>query len=258
MVPQSFQYSDFGVVAFLVILEALLSADNALVLAVMVRHLPRPLQRKALLYGLGGAFVFRFIAILFATTILALWWLQALGALYLLYLPLKHFIKTGGEKKIKAVGKSFWGTVLAVELADIAFAVDSVLAGVALVKTPDKIWVVYFGAIIGVILLRFAATIFIGLLERFPLLDHVAYLLVGWVGVKLALMAGHNYGVHYDDTHKVPLGWRIPELPSVLFWTILLGICVVGGLLAVRQAKLREATTAASEASATHSSSNPS
>lgn len=241
MTPQSFQFGDLGIVAFLVILEALLSADNALVLAIMVKHLPSKLQRKALLYGLGGAFIFRFIAILFAATILSLWWLQAIGAVYLLFLPIKHFwAHAGGEKKVKALGKGFWPTVIAVEITDIAFAVDSVLAGVALVKSPSKIWVVYFGAIIGVILLRFAATLFISLLEKYPLLDHVAYVLVGWVGVKLSFMAGHNFCIHHDKTNPVPLTWRVPELPPVVFWGVLTLICVVGGWLAVKKAPPRD------------------
>ncbi|MBX7135467.1 MAG: TerC family protein [Fimbriimonadaceae bacterium] len=244
MTPQSFQFGDLGIVAFLVVLEALLSADNALVLAIMVKHLPSKLQRKALLYGLGGAFIFRFVAILFATTILSLWWLQAIGAVYLLFLPIKHFWShSGGEKKVQALGKGFWPTVIAVEITDIAFAVDSVLAGVALVKSPSKIWVVYFGAIIGVILLRFAATLFISLLEKYPLLDHVAYVLVGWVGVKLSFMAGHNFGVHHDKTNAVPLTWRIPELPQVVFWGVLTLICVIGGWLAVKKAPPRDEMT---------------
>lgn len=252
MTPQSFQFGDLGVVAFLVVLEALLSADNALVMAIMVKHLPANLQRKALLYGLGGAFVFRFVAILFATTILALWWLQAIGAIYLLFLPIKHFwSRATSNKEVKALGKAFWPTVIAVEITDIAFAVDSVLAGVALVKSPSKIWVVYFGAIIGVVLLRFAASLFISLLEKYPLLDHVAYVLVGWVGVKLSFMAGHNYGVHYDKTNTIPLTWRVPELPQVVFWGVLALICLVGGWLAVKKAPPAEPTEEQAPESAT-------
>lgn len=235
MFGQTFATSDILVVAVLVGLEALLSADNALVLAIMVRHLPKDLQKKALLYGLGGAFVFRFIAIILAAKILALWWLQVLGALYLLWLPVKHFVAHGGGGGPKAVNKSFWPTVFAVEMADIAFALDSVLAGVAMIKGQDKIWVVYFGAIIGVILLRFAAGAFVRLLERFPSLDHVAYLLVGWVGVKLAFMAGHSYVENYNRVNDPNLTWTVPHLPVPVFWGVLLGIAVVGGYFAYRK-----------------------
>jgi YkoY family integral membrane protein len=244
MTPQTFELGDIGVVAFLVLLEALLSADNALVLAIMVRHLPKPLQKKALVYGLGGAFVFRFIAILLATQIIALWWLQAIGAAYLLALPIKHFISHARPKKEKDLSKAgFWQTVVAVELADIAFAIDSVLAGVALIKSNEKIWVVYVGAIIGVILLRFAAGYFITLLERYPMLDHLAYVLVGWVGVKLALMAGHNYVITYEKANpgqSAPI--YVPEMSHLVFWVVMMVIVVVGGIFAFRNPRPVEDT----------------
>lgn len=231
---QSFQVSDLGVVVFLIILEGLLSADNALVLAIMVRHLPRELRHKALLYGLGGAFVFRGIAIVLASKIIAFWWLQAIGALYLLYLPAKHFWMRARAKEIKPVQGGFWRTVIAVEIADIAFAIDSVLAAVAVVKGADKLWVVYTGAIVGVILLRFAAGFFIRILERYPALDHVAYVIVGWVGVKLAFMAIHNFTVYWDSTHTDKVPFHVPEMPAAVFWSVLALIAVLGTLHAVR------------------------
>lgn len=237
MTPQTFAVSDIGVVGFLILLEGLLSADNALVLALMVRHLPRPLQRKALLYGLGGAFVFRLGAILLAATLIGLWWVQALGAAYLLYLPLKHFFAHATNEGKKVVGKGgFWRTVIAVELADIAFAIDSVLAAVAMVnlsRHPDKLWVVYFGAVVGLILLRFAAGVFIRLLERFPRLDHLAYTLVGWVGIKLVLMAGENYQEAIGGTGIFP--FQIHEMSKPFFWTVMVIIVVVGTIIALHQ-----------------------
>lgn len=226
---QSFNPGDLASVAFLVLLEGLLSADNALVLAIMVRHLQQSDQKKALLYGLGGAFAFRLVAILLATYVLQLWWLQAVGAVYLLSLPIRHFIQHNSKKKAVPVKAGFWRTVALVELTDIAFAIDSVLAGVTFVNNrQDKIWVVYAGAVIGIVLLRFAAALFIKLLDRFPALDHVAYILVGWVGVKLAFLAGNRF------SERNP-GWlSIPELNHVVFWAVLLSIAILGSLLAIR------------------------
>lgn len=233
MFGQSFQVPDLASVAFLVLLEGLLSADNALVLAIMVRHLPREQQRKALLYGLAGAFVFRLVAILFAATVLRQWWLQAIGALYLLFLPIKHFRAAASDKEIKPVGAGFWQTVIAVEITDIAFAVDSVLAGVTFIDNRhEKIWVVYLGAIMGIVLLRLAASVFVRLLERYPALDHVAYLLVGWVGVKLAFLATHTL----EKFEPGALPFVVPEMPTAVFWTVLLGIAGIGSFLAYRHA----------------------
>lgn len=229
--PQTFQFADLGVIGVLILLEALLSADNALILAIIVRHLPKDQQRKALFYGLAGAFVFRLAAILMAKWVMQLWWLQAIGAAYLIYLPLKHFLGKEKEKTVKAAaGAGFWATVLQAELTDIAFAVDSVLVAVAMVPSPNKIWVVYAGAILGVILLRWAAGLFLRLLERFPALDAVAYVLVGWAGVKLVLFSGHSF----EKVYPGALPFHVPEMSPVVFWTVLALIVAVGAAYAFK------------------------
>lgn len=236
MFGQTFSPADLGVVGFLVLLEGLLSADNAVVLALMVRHLPERLQKKALLYGLGGAFVFRFLAIVFASHILSLWWLQLIGALYLIWLPLKHFVFSrghGGGNAVPKAGRGFWQTVVAVEVTDIAFAVDSVLVAVTTVRGQDKLWVVYTGAIMGVILLRFAAGMFIGLLRRYPSLEALAYALVGWAGVKLMTLAAHTYHEWHEKSGQGPaLPIDVPAMPLPLFWGVMTTLVVVGGIYA--------------------------
>ncbi len=227
---QVVEIKDLASIAALAVLEGLLSADNALVLAIMVKHLPKESQKKALLYGLGGAFAFRFLAILFATIVLKQWWLQALGAAYLLFVTIKHFWGASSKKEVKPINRGFWATVIAVEITDIAFAVDSVLAGITFVGNDQtKIWVVFAGAILGIVLLRFAAGAFIKLLDRFPALDHVAYSLVGWVGIKLSFIAGHCW------SRLSPSNPHIPELPHVVFWTVLLLVAFVGGFWATRK-----------------------
>lgn len=192
------------------VLEGLLSADNALVLAVLVRSLPKSQHRKALLYGIGGAFVFRFIAILSAATLIKYWYVQLLGALYLGYLAVKHFVShsQGHNKVRKRAG--FWHTVMVVELTDIAFAIDSILAAVALTR---NIWLIYFGGIIGLIFMRYAASLIIKLLEKFPLLEHSAYMVIGWIAVKL----GVESFTHWQES----IGGQLSaHIPPVVFWIV--------------------------------------
>ena len=236
---QTFGTSDFGTIGFLVLLEALLSADNALVLAILVRHLPKDQQKKALMYGLAGAFTLRTIAIVLAAIIIGFWWLQLIGALYLLYLPIKHFVDVArGKHGPEGKKMGFWATVVYLNLVDLAFALDSVIVAVAVVDTvkhPDKVWVVVAGAIIGIIILRFAASFFIKLLERYPFLDHVAYLLVGWAGVKLMFISGHSFVVWYDKGHpNAKFPYAVPEMPAWLFWAGMIIISVGGTIIAVR------------------------
>jgi YkoY family integral membrane protein len=235
MFGQTFALPDLGKIGLLVVLEALLSADNALILAIMVRHLPKDQQKRALFYGLLGAFAFRLGAILLASQIRAFWWLQALGAAYLFYLPIKHFIHSATGREVKgAAGAGFWLTVLYADIADLAFAIDSVLVAVAVEPHRDKIWVIYMGAVLGIILLRWAASAFLRLMEKFPVLDHIAYALVGWAGVKLAFLAGHTYEEFFNEKHPRPLPYHLPELHPAVFWGGLALIGVVGSWIAFR------------------------
>lgn len=238
MFGQTFSTPDIATVGVLLILEALLSADNALVLAILVRHLPKEQQRKALMYGLGGAFFLRGSAIVLATYIISFWWLQLIGALYLLYLPIKHFYHAANQGKAKTPKlSSFWATVAYLELVDLAFALDSVIVAVAVVdtvKNPDKVWVVFAGAVLGIVLLRFAARFFIRLLERFPMLDHVAYALVGWAGIKLFLISGSSFERWYNARNPVDFPVHVPHMPTWLFWIGLTLIATVGTIFALR------------------------
>lgn len=224
MLNQTFAVGDIPVVLLLVLLEGLLSADNALVLAIMVRHLPPKQQQQALSLGLGMSFLFRVVAIVLASFVIKLWWLQAVGALYLLYLPINHFRQHASHgRDVQGKGGSFAKTVVALGIADVAFAIDSVLAAVATVGgKSEKTWVVIVGALLGVILLRYAAALFLRLLDKYPALDHLAYVLVGWVGIKLVFMSLHSFAA--------ATGRRgMPEMPGYVFWAGM-GIIVALGL----------------------------
>lgn len=231
MYGQTFAWGDLPVIGLLFILEGLLSADNALVLAIMVRHLDGSKQKKALNLGLGMSFAFRVIAILLATWVIRLWWLQLIGAAYLLFLPVKHFLHRGPEGKERPRSKAgFAATVVALGVTDVAFAVDSVLAAVATVPQHDKLWIVIVGALLGVVSLRFASKAFLVLLAKYPALDHVAYLLVGWAGVKLLFLSGHTF----EEAVPGVIPFVIPELPALVFWGGLGLIAAVGALVAFK------------------------
>ena len=134
----------------LILLEGLLSADNAIVLAVMVRHLPPKEKKHALMYGLAGALIFRIIAIFLITILAQYWEIQVLGGLYLLYMAgvhIKEFFEkqkhkdSSEEIKVPKKQSGFWATVIKVELTDIAFAIDSILAAVAIAITLPHIYI---------------------------------------------------------------------------------------------------------------------
>jgi YkoY family integral membrane protein len=231
------------VLLVLIALEGILSADNALVMAVMVKHLPDDQRKKALFYGLAGALILRFGALFAISFLVNVWQVQAIGAIYLMYIAVNHVLKKfvfkKDEHEIKTKQSGFWATVLKVELADIAFAVDSILAAVALAVTlpatgiPEiggldggQFFVVLAGGLIGVVIMRFAATAFVSVLKKRPSLETAAFLIVGWVGVKLALFTLGHEDIHLVSPHFVHSG-----LFTVIFWVVLAGIALGGWFL---------------------------
>jgi YkoY family integral membrane protein len=254
---QLIEPSDIALVGLLVLLEGILSIDNALVLGLLAKRLPKSQQARALSYGLIGAFVFRFLAIGMATILLRSTIAKFLGGAYLVYISLKHLIFSSKEHSSDVVvlddegspqlvdeethlplsrereelelkermpfeleaiedvtgtapekmpkqddWRFFWWTVLVIEMTDIAFAVDSIVAAIGVVGAPPKgtpkeafhpkLWVVVVGGFLGVIVMRFAAAIFIKLLDRFPRFETSAYLLVFLIGGKLLADWGFN------------------------------------------------------------------
>lgn len=197
----------WGLIGTLVILEGLLSADNALVLAVMVKHLPEKQRKKALFYGLLGAYIFRFIAIGVGVFLIKLWWVKVLGAAYLAWLAIKYFIdkskKSDDEDEIKGMNTggilirlfgTFWGTIAAVEIMDIAFSVDSVLAAFGV---SEEIWVLLLGGMIGILMMRGIAGVFLKLIDKVPELETTAYVLILLIAIKMGLSVVGIHISHY-------------------------------------------------------------
>jgi YkoY family integral membrane protein len=271
MFGQTFEAHDLVIICLLVVLEGVLSIDNALVLGLLAKRLPKHQQSKALTYGLIGAFVFRFIAIATATFLLKWTVFKLLGGGYLIYVAVKHFffdvndpekeqirigpdgqpvlLEESGEPLTRAEEEreidartpgpthvlervvhsrakaAFWPTVFVIEMTDIAFAVDSIVAAIGVVGPPPKdhpehaahpkLWVVMIGGFLGVILMRFAAVLFIKLLDRFPRFETAAYLLVIVIGLKLCVdWAGNKFFATEARPH--PVDFHNPS--SVAFW----------------------------------------
>lgn len=187
------------VVGNLIIIESLLSVDNAAVLATMVMDLPKQQREKALKYGIIGAYVFRGLALLFAAFLVQFWYLKPLGGLYLLYLVYDWWKgKQTKEKEDDLLDKkgnwlyrstvgalgNFWATVALVELMDMAFSIDNVFAAVAFSKNLILIWV---GVFIGILAMRFVAQGFVRLMEKYPFLETCAFVVIAILGLKLTL-----------------------------------------------------------------------
>jgi YkoY family integral membrane protein len=216
--------SDLLTIGLLVLLEGLLSADNALVMAIMVLGLPKREHKKALRYGLVGGFLFRFIATLLAVYLIRLGWVKLLGGVYLLYLSYSHFWsgKTEEERRSAPEAKpwlgmnAFWGAVLRIELVNLAFSIDSILVAVAV---SPKLWVVVTGGILGIVAMRLVVGQVIAVIERYPALVDGAFVIIAWVGVKLIIEYLHGAGlIALEIPQWLSLGLIVVIFAAAFVW----------------------------------------
>ena len=199
------------IVLQLIFLEGILSIDNAAVIGALVSPLPdneevpwpgalkklgtilHPVlgfQRMAALrVGLLGAYVGRGAMLFLTSFLIHNSWIKLIGAAYLIHLAFDSLEDmTGGSEEDGGVtpiqSKPFWATVLTVEIMDLIFSIDNVVAAVSL---SDKIWIVMLGVGIGILTMRYAAGVFSYAVEREPILKQAAYILVLNIGVELIL-----------------------------------------------------------------------
>ena len=172
----------------IVLLEIVLSIDNAAVLSTMVGQLPKSEQKKALTWGILGAYLFRGVALLFATVLIKLIWLKVVGGLYLVYLGIKSLRYQSDTKEKHPVKlpflNTFWSTVVMVEFMDIIFSIDNIFSAVAF---TSNFWVICLGVFIGILAIRFATTKMIELVKKIPVIEKIAFIVIGVLGIKLVL-----------------------------------------------------------------------
>lgn len=187
---QTFSFSDLPKVFFLSFLEIILSVDNVIIITMLIARLPEKLHKKALIIGSVSALCLRAVAILLLSVLIQYQWIQGVAAAYLLYLSISHFWFQ--KKSIpRSQVNSFWKTVVLIELFDLIFALDSILAGMAFITSDQsgflesKLWIVYVGGVIGLIGIRYLSHILSKVLRLFPRMEASAHLMIGWIGCKL-------------------------------------------------------------------------
>lgn len=198
------------VVAALIVIEGLLSVDNALAIAALASHLDEKRRKIAMTFGYALAYGFRILALLLANFVVNNHYLMFLGSAYLIWLMCNHFADAeDAESNIEADQKpqhSFGKTIALIAFLDLSLSFDNVVAAVAFAR--DNIYLVYLGVTIGIITLRMVAGYCIKLLDRHPWLEHTAFLLVGFVGCMLC------FELYWDQFVKMefaPLGITIIE-----------------------------------------------
>lgn len=188
-------------IAMLVVMEGLLSVDNILAIASLASELPEDERKKALRLGMVGAYVFRAVALLFASFIVQSHTMLILGAAYLIHLMAEHFsgMRMDGDTETKpAAPRTFWSAVIAIQFLDLSLSLDNVIVAVGV--APGQLWIVYTGVFLGLLTLWLLASVSLRLVQAYPILQHAAFLLIGFVGFSLLIETITH--AHMEKLHK--------------------------------------------------------
>lgn len=226
--------NDWLIIFSLVVIECLLSVDNAVVLAAQTQVLPtKKWQEESLFYGMWGAYIFRFLIIGVGVYLIKFWIIKVLGAAYLFYLAFSFFYnmhqnrhKKSHTHQVKPNKKNhtrryFWWVVAQIEFMDIIFSIDSVLASLAISPNPV---IVLIGGMIGILAMRGVAEVIMMLMKKISELQPMAYFLIIIIALKLFL------SIPMIDI-EIPAGW------FGILVIVTIGVTLIIHLINVRRGK---------------------
>ncbi|WP_185859241.1 TerC family protein [Blattabacterium cuenoti] len=204
------------IIGNLFLIESILSIDNAAMLASMIMNLKKEDRKKAIKYGIIGAYFFRGLCLLFASALIKIWWLKPLGGLYLIFVGLNHFLKKRNflSKNLKKKD-SFWKIVFFIEIMDLSFSIDNIFASVAL---SENFLLIFLGVFIGILSMRLIAQFFIQLMERIPELKNSAFFIIIILGIKLIFSSFKNYNFFPSEGMFSLLTFSIFAFPIFFSW----------------------------------------
>ena len=205
-------YGPMGVQVLKIIwINILLSGDNAVVIALACRALPRRKRMWGIILGAGAAVVLRIIFTVGLQFVLEIPWLRLVGGLLLLWIAIKLLVQEEASEDSVDSADTLWGAVRTVAIADIVMSLDNVLAIAAAAKGHP--WLIGFGLLVSIPLIVAGATLIMALLARFPILVWAGAGLLGWIAGELLMedpvsrptfdMIGADYGLGHKATEYI-------------------------------------------------------
>ena len=223
---EMFSTPQFWVDVFkIIIIDLLLSGDNAVVIALACRNLPEAQRRKGILFGVGGAIGLRIVLTFFAVSLLSLPYLKLVGALLLLWIGIKLILPEDEHTadNIKADARLF-GAIKTIIVADFVMSLDNVLGVAAAAK--GNVWLLVFGLLISIPMIAWSSQMVLKLIDRFPLIIYAGGALLGYVAGEM-LVSEALFATLVETRHY--LHWLIPAACALL-------VLVIGKWLAMRKA----------------------
>ncbi len=223
---EMFYTTQFWVDVFkIIMIDLLLSGDNAVVIALACRNLPEIQRRKGILFGVGGAIGLRIVLTFFAVGLLSLPYLKLVGALLLLWIGVKLILPEDEHDvdNVKADTRLF-GAVRTIIIADFVMSLDNVLGVAAAAK--GNVSLLVFGLLVSIPLIAWSSQLVLKLIDRFPVIIYAGGALLGYVAGEM-LVSEASFAPLLEAQHM--LHWMIPAACALL-------VLVAGKWLGMRMA----------------------
>lgn len=200
----------------IMLINIVLSGDNAVVIALASKNLPIEQRKKAVWWGAFGAIALRLILTVAAVQLLGLPYIQAAGSILLLWIAIKLLIDEEGEANIReasTLGKAIWTIIL----ADFVMSLDNVLAIAA--KADDQIFVIILGIGLSIPIIIWGSAIVMKLLHKYPIFVYLGAGILGYTAGEMFV----SEKVIMDYFHYETLHWIIPTATT--------GLVLVAGVI---------------------------
>lgn len=190
----------------IIVINILLSGDNAVVIALACRNLPPHQRRWGVVWGAGGAIVLRIVLTFFAISLLDLPWLKIVGGLLLLWIGVKLIADDGGEGHQVAASNQLFSAVRTIVVADLVMSLDNVIGVAAAAK--GSLVLLVFGLVVSIPLVIVGSQLIMKAIERFPMLVMAGGGLLGYVAGEMAVTDNAVSG--WIEAHAHWLHWALP------------------------------------------------
>ncbi len=185
-----FTISGMGIFLTIVLVNGVLSVDNAAAVAAVAQKLPENMRDRAIQLGMIMAMALRVVCLIFAFVIIQVPLIKILGAVFLFYLVAKHFWLDSNDKEPEAKDK-FWSTIVTIGYIDLAFSIDNIVATVGM---TNNLLILILATAISILIMMVAAQLMERLMRRYPRLEDAAFLIIGFVGVCILMESAHEIG----------------------------------------------------------------
>lgn len=212
---------DITMILQVILVDLALGGDNSIVIGMAAKNLPKDLQKKAILYGTGGAILLRFLMAFIVSWLFHIPFLKTVGALLLVLIGIKLIgAKQGSEEELHVEAKdSLWDAVRTIMLADALMSLDNVLA---IVGVTNNHWgLLMFGMLISVPIIIFGSTIVAKVMTRFPILIYIGGAILGWAAG--GMVATDHYLAQYislaaDNSQLIKVALLVVTLIGGFIW----------------------------------------